>query len=257
MPTSPESTSIRGFQDAFARRLRDPAASPLPSSVPERRMAVYEELVFNNLKGFIDTAFPITREIVSEAEWQRTLRRFAAGHRCRSPLFRDIAEEFLGWFVPMADTLFPDRPWLAEFMHYEWIELAAEVAEDPPGRDVIDPDGDLMKGCPALHPSVHVGCYRHPLHRVSPRRLPQEREQGSYCYLVMRASDDRIRFHNVNPAVGWLIERIDQRDGNGEGALLALAEHLGVSVTATFLEQGQSMLSDLRRQGTLIGTWRK
>lgn len=257
MLTSPESMDIRGFQDAFAQRLRDPGASPLPSGVPESRMAVYEALVFNNLKGFIDTAFPITRNILTEAEWLRTLRRFAAGHHCRSPLFRDIAAEFLGWFIPMAETLFPDRPWLAEFMHYEWIELAAEVAEDPPGPDVIDPDGDLMDGCPALHPSVHVGCYRYPTHRVSPQRLPREHERGSYCYLVMRAPDDRIRFHSVNPAVGWLIERIAQQDGNGEGVIRALAQHLGVTVTATFLEQGQSMLSDLRRQGALIGTWRK
>ena len=38
---------------AFAGHIRDPDNVPPPEGIEERRMAVYRELFFNNVKGFL------------------------------------------------------------------------------------------------------------------------------------------------------------------------------------------------------------
>jgi hypothetical protein len=256
MQMSPEALSLADYQRAFARRLRDPRRHPLPPEVPQRRMAVYEELIINNLRGFLDRAFPITRQIVGAGEWNGIIERFFAEHRCRSPLFRDIAGEFLDWVVPRAEAVLPSYSWLAEFMDYEWLELLAEIAPDAPGADRIEPGGNLMNALPALDPSVQVGFYAYPLHTVSPRHFPEESAKGSFCYLVMRGSDGTIRFSRITPATGLMLELLDQKSHCGAMAILALADQLGVADPSAMLDHGERLLADLQRRGAIIGTWR-
>ena len=64
-----------------------------------------------------------------------------------------------------------DPPWLAELAHYEWVELALQIAERrrlPPH----DPDGDLLDGVPVLSPLAWPLAYRWPVHRIGPDSSP-------------------------------------------------------------------------------------
>ena len=79
-------------------------------------MRVYEELLFNNLDGFLRACYPVTREMLGEQAWQETVQNFFAEHRCRAPLFRDIPGEFLGWMENRAEALFPERPFRHNFV---------------------------------------------------------------------------------------------------------------------------------------------
>ncbi len=257
MPTPRETASLAGFQAAFAARLRAPDRSPLPRGVAPSRMAVYEELVFNGFRGFLDRAFPVTRKILGEAAWSRLARRFIAEYRCRSPLFRDIPREFLDWFTPLAGEDFPNRPWLPALMHYEWLELAAEIAPDAPDRAAVDPRGDLVTGRPALHPSVQIGHYRLPVHSVSPERHPRDGERGDYWYLVLRGPEDRVGFNLLSSAGGRLLEVLRERGCTGGEAILTLAGESGWPDPASLLEPGRRMLCDLRLKGAVMGTWRE
>ena len=50
-----QTQDFQDFQRAFGRHVRDPRLFPRPAGVPARRMAVYNELLFNNICGFLDT----------------------------------------------------------------------------------------------------------------------------------------------------------------------------------------------------------
>lgn len=257
MMPQPEIPAFQAFQYDFAQRLRNPQEVPLPGNVPQRRMAVYEELLFNNLLGFIGAAFPISQDILADTDWESLVRRFFIEHHCHSPLFRDIAGEFLNWVQPQSESLFPDRPWLWQFMHYEWLELAAEIAPDAPQADLIDPDGDLVAAEPALHPSVQLGCYHYPVHSISPQRQPTEADSGLHCYLVMRNADDQIDFTRLSPASAQLIELLLQGGRSGRDAILDLAGQMSLPQPTQLLDQGREILTSLYDSGAIIGAWRK
>ncbi|MHB1360026.1 MAG: HvfC/BufC family peptide modification chaperone [Rhodocyclaceae bacterium] len=82
--------AFQNFQNAFGRHIRDPRQAPRPTGVPARRMAIYNELLFNNLTGFLDACFPITRQLFGERRWRRLHRAFFREARCHTPYFREI-----------------------------------------------------------------------------------------------------------------------------------------------------------------------
>ncbi|MCP4827546.1 MAG: DUF2063 domain-containing protein, partial [Proteobacteria bacterium] len=43
----------------MARYLRDPQNNPPPEDVEQRRLKIYEDLIYNNIEGFISSGFPV------------------------------------------------------------------------------------------------------------------------------------------------------------------------------------------------------
>ena len=83
------------FQQAFTAHIRDPKRNPRPAGVPVRRMRVYNQLLLNNLDGFLLACFPVLRQILGTRKWNRLVRAFFSEHACQTPIFRQIPEEFV------------------------------------------------------------------------------------------------------------------------------------------------------------------
>lgn len=255
MSALPELQNFRAFQSAFAARIRDPRGQPRPCGVPARRMRVYEELLFNNLEGFLLACFPITRKLLGARAWRRTVRRFFAEHCGASPLFRDIPAEFLAWIEPQAQALFPRRPYLYEFMHYEWVELAVSVDDSVPDGQV-DAQGDLLAGQPILDPVARLVRYRHPVHRIGPGFKPRASDPEGYAFLVYRDRDDRVRFLLLNPVTARLLELIRDAGMRGGVAITQIVQELRHANPEMLGMAGHALLEQLRNLGVVLGTRR-
>ncbi len=248
--------SFTAYQAAFAARIRDPKAAPRPPGAPARRMRVYEELLFNNLEGFLLACYPVTRRILGARAWKRTVRSFFREHRCHSPLFRDIPKAFLDWIEPEAAQRFPQWPFLAEFMHYEWLELAVETTPEEIDMTRVDPAGDLLTGRPALNPTARLACYRYPVHRIGPRFKPTVPDSESHCYLVFRDAGDEVRFILLNPLSARLLGLLRDHQPTGREALAHLAGQHAPEQFELYLRAGSALLDALRAEGAVLGTWR-
>ena len=256
----PEPMPFSDYQAAFAARIRDPGGAPLPPGAPARRMRVYQELLFNNLEGFLLACYPVSRELLGARAWKRTLRRFFQEHRCHSPLFRDIPRAFLDWMREHGQALFPAWPFLGELLHYEWLELAVSIAPDAVEAAAVDPAGDLLAGRPALAPGTRLACYRYPVHRIGRRHKPAAPDPQAHCYLLYRDAEDTVRFIHLNPLSARLLELLrgegEGRQPTGREALVRLAGETGGDADERFIHFGGELLRDLREQGALLGTWR-
>lgn len=248
-----ELPGFQQFQSAFAARLRDPQRAPLPVGAPERRMRAYEELVFNNLMSFLDPCFPVARSLLGATAWCDLGHRFLADHRCRSPLFRDIPGEFLGWVAERLDGWFPDRPFLGELMHYEWLELTLEVAADSPA-EAIDPAGDLLSGEPAWNPLTRIAGYRFPVHRIGPDFQPVEPESIPCCYLLYRDAEARVRFVQLTPVSARMAELLGQGGLSGRAVCEQVAAEIGLPADEALLHNGLAQLEAFRAIGVVQGT---
>jgi hypothetical protein len=218
-------------------------------------MRVYEDLLFNNLEGFLLACYPVTRKILGARAWKRTVRQFFREHRSHSPLFRDIPKAFLDWLDERAAEHFPRWPFLAEFMHYEWLELAVETTPDEIDLARVDPEGDLLSGRPALNPTARLAGYRYPVHRIGPRFKPSEPDATPQSYLLFRDADDRVRFIRLNPLSARLIELLRDRQPTGRDALAQLAGEQAPDQFDLYLRAGGELLNELAAQGAVLGTW--
>ena len=123
-----ESRDFRETQYAFARHIRDPEQNPAPTDAEDRRMAIYRELFFNNLRNLISQTFPVLRKLYSKEKWESFIRQFMARHESATPYFLEIPKEFLQFLQDEYEPDDSDFPFLYELAHYEWVELALSVS---------------------------------------------------------------------------------------------------------------------------------
>lgn len=237
------------FQRDFGRHLRDPHHAPRPAGVPARRMAAYNELLFNNLCGFLDACFPVCRDLLGERRWRRLNRTFYRDWPLHTPWFREIPREFVRYLAeaPIATA----RPrWLAELAHYEWAELAVDIMDAP--IPAHDPAGDLMLGRPVLNPARLDLGYAWPVHRIGPGYRP--RQPRATQLVVYRDAELAVQFTEINPVTAHLLTLLADTRLSGEAALTQVATALQHPDPGQVLAFGQTLLTDLRRQGIILGS---
>jgi hypothetical protein len=252
MNTTPE--FIRR-QYEFAAHIRDPENHPLPADVEDRRMAVYRELIYNNVEGFLTTNFPVLRKLHDDTAWHALVRDYFAHHRSRTPLFLEIPREFLYW-LEHEYTGRPDTwPFLHELAHYEWVELALSIAEESLDQDGVDPGGDLLAGAPVLSPLAWQLAYRYPVHKIAPDFMPDTPgEQPTYLVAYRNAADE-VGFLEINAVTKRLLELVAEDTGaSGEALLQRIAGELSHPQPAVVISGGAGILESLREKHVLLGT---
>lgn len=237
----------------FAAHLRDPSTHAPPPGIEDRRLAVYRELFLNNIRSLLAGNFPVLRKTLGDDAWLALVRDFHARHRSATPLFPEIGQEFLRFLQRRQDEAAGDPAWLVELAHYEWVELALQIADDAPPAH--DPDGDLLAGIPVPSPFAWPLAYRWPVHAIGPGCTPAEAPPEPTLLLVRRDADGNVRFSELSPLVYRLLQLLGEEDGRSGRQLLAqLADEAQVGERDAFLQQGCAMLTRLREEGTLLGT---
>ena len=247
-------------QDALAAYIRDPEHVAPPAGIEERRLKVYRELFFNNVEGLLAGNFPVIRRTYGETRWRALVRAFYRDHGSRTPLFTEIAREFLRWLESGVAT--DAEPWLCELAHYEWIELAlqiseasdADVALAPEAAD-IDQRQALLDGSPALSPLAWPLAYTWPVHRIGPDYRPQTPPPQPTLLLVHRESGGKVGFHVLNPLTYRLLQRLDEApELSGRAQLEALAVEAQRGDIDAFVAEGVAMLLQWRGKRIVLGT---
>ncbi len=245
---------FQDYQRAFTARVRDPRSNPRPKGAPIARMKVYEELLYNNIEGFLLACFPVCRKILGKPRWRRLVRAFFGNHASRTPYFRQIPEEFLKYL--QEEWQCPDDfpAFLPELAHYEWVELALDTSNRDEHLPAHDPSGDLMAGSPLLNPVSRVLAYRWPVHRLSPRFKPLEPPAQPTFILAYRDQDYAVHFSAINSVTARMLYLMQEnRDLNGTQLLGLLSRERGHAQDA-LIDHGRTILQDFRRQGVLLGT---
>lgn len=244
-------------QAAFAAHLRDPEHCPAPADLDDRRMAIYRELVFNNVDSLLTGNFPVLHGLLSKDRWQVLVRDFLIRHRARSPLFPELAREFLDYLAKERGERPEDPPFLPELAHYEWVELALLIAEDEPTPAGVDPHGDLLAGRPLVSPLAWSLVYRYPVHQIGPDHEPKTPPAEPTRLLVFRDRADQVQFMEVNAVTQRLIELLREcPDRTGEAALAQIATELAHPSPARLSSFGARLLEDLQARGVVLGTRR-
>ena len=250
---APKRPAFQDFQFEFTRHIRDPKSNPRPAGVPARRMKIYNELLFNNLESFLLACFPVLRQTLGKRKWTALARDFFAEHRCHTPFFRQIPDEFIQYLQTERAQRESDPPFLLELAHYEWIELVLSVSNKEAPRD-IDPQGDLLSGIPILNPILSLLEYTYPVHQIGPRFKPTAPSGQPTHLLVFRDTDFHVRFVHLNTVSARLLDLLASGDLTGKQALEHIAKELKNPIPDAVISAGLEILENLRTEQAILGT---
>lgn len=240
--------AFQQFQQAFGRHIRDPRAAARPAGVPARRLTIYNELLYNNLEGFLLACFPVTRKLLGERRWPRLVRAFFREARCRTPYFREIPREFFDWLTTAEGLKLP--PWLRELAHYEWVELALDVIET--ATPACDPAGDLLDDIPVLAPALMNLAYAWPVQRIGTDYRP--RKPRATHLLVFREAEDKVQFIELNPVSARLVALLAAGERSGREACLTITAEIAHPQPAAVVAHGAAVLTELHAAGAILGS---
>jgi len=237
---------LHAQQRAFTAHLRDPDHIAAPEGMDARRLGVYQRLVFNNVLGLLGNGFPVCVQLLGDAAWAALVRRFLAGHPAQTPLFTELAAEFVQWLQHHAAL---PHPALAELAHYEWVETALyqlEATALPPSPG-LDPMHAALKRSPLAWPLL----YHWPVHRLGTDAAPSSLGPEPTGLLVRRQPDGQVRFAAISPMAAQLLEQIGQHPGRtGATYLQQLAQAHGMAADALLLP-GAALLHQFHDSGVI------
>ncbi|NJD07901.1 MAG: DUF2063 domain-containing protein, partial [Methylococcaceae bacterium] len=232
-------------QYAFAAHIRDPRHHPAPADVRPERMAMYRELFFNNVESFIAGGFPVLRSLLDERAWMELVGDFFARHRCTTPYFLGIPEEFLGFLRDERTSHGGDPPFLLELAHYEWVELALSVAEEDAPPEAAA-GTDLLQSPLRLSEVAWPLAYHYPVHQIGPAFQPGEAPPQPTFLAVYRDRSDSVHFMELNAASYRLLQLLGEtQSATGLELLTQLAAEMSGMTEQVVIDYGGEILTEL------------
>ncbi|MBF6647028.1 DUF2063 domain-containing protein [Methylobacter sp. BlB1] len=245
--SQPETAGRVGFkakQLEFAAYIRDPENNPAPADVKAQRMTMYRELFFNNVESFLSSSFPVLREILDDKQWFALAQDFFASHRCQSPYFSEIPEEFLDYLQNERDNP-EDLPFLLELAHYEWVETALAIAKVEVVANSRDDIDALLYKRIALSPLAWPLAYQYPVHQISPDFLPTVPPDQPTFLIVYRNIDDEVHFSQITGITYRLLQLIQENEGlTAEDYLKQVTQETNHPDPALIMEGGLAILKE-------------
>lgn len=240
----------------FAARVRAPHAAPLPDGVDPRRMQVYEELCYGNVEDLLAGAFPMIRGLLGDTDWHALVRGFFATHRAESPLFTEVALEFLAHLGRrQGQGGDHSRPFLLELAHYEWVELALSISDADARLSPHDRDGDLWAEVAVVSPLAWTLTYRFAVHRIGAGNQPTRPGPSPTHLLVYRDRQEEVRFVETNAVTHRLMVLLHTNpDLTGGTVVRRVAAELAGGPSPAVLAAGRAVLEDLRERNVVLGT---
>lgn len=235
------------LQHDFAQHLKNPDIFPAPEDLENRRMSVYRELFFNNIKGFLGNAFPVLQSLYDDNMWQQLCRTFYHQHHCRSPYFVDISKEFVEFLANQYQSLPSDPPFLAELAHYEWVELAISTSKETPSADYWNGEQDYKRV--QVSELAWLLSYPFPVHKICPEFQPQQ-ASGPYYFVVCRDKQDEVTFTEIDQVNAFMLNHIEEHGPLDLNTLFTAMEQAMPQVPKTQLHQQAEQAIDafLRKQ---------
>jgi len=253
--TAPE--ALARLQTSFAAHIRDPQSTAAPAGIEDRRMAIYRELFFNNIKSFLSSNFPVLKSLYEETAWTILCRDFYKDFRCHTPLFPEIPREFLKYLQNHRQDHEVDPPFALELAHYEWVELGLALDESEPDNIEVNKDGDLLQGIPVLSPLAWPLSYKFPVHRIRPEFQPSQAPAEPTHLLVWRQSNFEVKFMQLNTISLLLLEKMKEEPGkSGLELLTTIAGIINHPKPEVVIEGGADLLKDLHNKEVILGACR-
>ena len=250
---------LQAQMQQFARYVRNPLLHLPPPDIEARRLKIYQDLFFNNMQALLSGMFPVMRSLFTVDAWSSLVREFYQYHRCETPYFPSIAEEFIAWLrdeKPLPD----DKPFLLELAHYEWVELALATSEESISLQSVNIDGNVMAGVPVVSPVCWPLSYRFPVHLIGSNCQPLVAPENATCLIVYRNAIDKICFVESNAASIRLMEFLQKNHKQasmmrltGEQILFSLAQELQHATPHAVLQFGWDLLLTWHRLGIISG----
>ena len=237
-------------QSALANYCRTGILQDIPG-VDDERVRDYRRLVFNIINDSLASAYPLTRNLLSQEEWDGLAHEFFADHPCQSPQVWTMPKEFYEYIVEANHQLLVKYPFLQDLLWMEWIEIELYMMED---RQVQYQERDIFgNGKLVLNPEYRLIALNYPVH-LKQASLIQPDDKGNY-YLVMHRepASGKVHFTGLSPFFTRMVEHLANYSVGIDELIKVTAKDFGLPEEKMVYENSIKFIENALNSKLIIG----
>lgn len=243
-------SETRDIMESFADYVRSGQPGDIPG-VRKDRIHHYRRLVRNVFEDTLRQAYPITFEILSDAEWQTLIDEFMARHQAKSYQVWKMPFEFYKFTVNQNFAHRFHKPYLNDLLYFEWIEIEVYTMPDAP-LPQFELQGDLLTDRLVLNKDYRLIELEYPVFKMPAKEA--NKNKGHYFLLVFRTIDEGVvRFVEINPLLTLFWEALAPKPQTSLTVLNDVARVLKVEKIDPLIQIILPFLNDMLLQGGILG----
>jgi hypothetical protein len=237
-------------QRRLADYCRTGELSPIEGLTPNR-VENYRRLVSNIVSDSLESAYPLTYNLLDSIEWTEWVHEFFSTQPLGNPQVMRMPFEFLEFTREKGEALTQKYPFLLELMEFEWTESDMYIKPD---EDIEDHDefGDITREPVVLNPEMRWFSLEWPIHTKPAPDIKAEDKGEYYCLAYRDLKTGAIHFNNLGPLLVVLLENL--KAGHPFSEILE-AVSAQIEIPKGELEASMtSFLRSARDKGIVLGT---
>ncbi len=224
--------------------------------ITEGRLPHYRRLVLNVVHGTITQAYPITRKVLSEKEWDYIFNNFFIEHDAQTPILWKLPYKF---YLYVKDNNYDDefnKPWLSELLWFEWLEIEVYMMPDENHGNYSE-SGDILNDLPVLNKDSRLIKLKYPIH-LYPVEEVEKNKRDYYIFIYREQDSGTVRFVNLSVLYAFLFDNMLQDTTVPVVRLLPeLAKALNLQEPETMKMQIEKFLKNMLNAGAILGFRKK
>ncbi len=219
--------------------------------VDVKRMSHYRRLVKNIFDDTLRRAYPLTVEVLSQAEWQQLVTRFLQEAAPQTPFLWKMPYEF---YVFVTEKNFAEQwhyPFLEDLLFFEWIEIEMFTMPDlplPPFRT----NGDFLNETIVPNPHCRIIELEFPVHKMAAQTT--EKHKGQYFVLTFRHLESgSVKFVEISPLLAFLWQQLLQNPTSGHRLFQILTNTVPEISAEALPSMVLPFFNDMLLQGAILG----
>lgn len=220
--------------------------------VRKDRVHHYRRLVFNVVNDSLQTAYPITFQLLNESEWEILVKLFFANHKPQSTQIWKMPKEFYQFVVDEQLEIKTQYPHLTDLLYFEWMEIEVFMMEDIPYPDFDKNTTDLFIHPLSINPEYRLIKVNYPVHLQKADSIIIKDHKDYYILLFRETETGRVQFVDLSPAFVLLIENLIKGFRPVE-IIEAIAGQLHIKNKDTLINNATSFLYRMKEKGFILG----
>ncbi len=234
------------YQNDLAHFCRTGEYIPIPGII-EKNVGRYRKLIFSIVEESLESAYPLTHNLLDEEEWNDLAHNFFSSNRCQSPLLWQMPKDLLLFMQESQDPLLEKYPLLADLLLLEWYEVELFMMEDRK-VEAYHKKGTLSTDNLVINPEIAILPLSYPVHLKNAQQITEE-DKGQYFVSLHREPESgKVRFTDIKYPHVELIEKLSNNQSNfssllkifqkyasEEEAIIALSQFLKASLESQLI----------------------
>lgn len=197
--------------------------TPIPG-VKEKNVTKYRELIYNVVDDSLQAAFPLTKNLLEQQEWDKMVHDFFSSHRCQSPQVWQMPKELYEYVKETDYYLHEKYPFIIDLLIFEWMEVDVYMMEDVESNPFITVGNYKISGL-VLNPEIKILSLDYPVHLKNASLITGD-DSGQYYVCIHRDPDSgRVHFTDIQYPHLEVIEKLSENEQSYQTLLKIFAKY--------------------------------